>query len=199
MNHISQGEKECRCILISKVKSGTPIKQDLNLKIDKNTNIDLTDKNTIEKKHNVETSQNIKRSKPKKSNSKQTLKTKMPSLKTDIEKTDDDDFDALLAEVVKADKTCSFDKCKKSVAVLSQVCQFCKGHFCFSHFIPEAHGCGHLAKQHARSQIRKDGKLYAGSGKPEKKVDPIKQSYLKKKLNEKINTLTNQRKTKPKE
>lgn len=199
MNHISQGEKECRCILISKVKSDTPIKQDLNLKIDKNTNVDLTDKNNIEKKNNVETSQNIKRSKPKKSNSKQTLKTKLSSLKTDIEKTDDDDFDALLAEVVKADKTCSFDKCKKSVAVLSQVCQFCKGHFCFSHFIPEAHGCGYLAKQHARSQIRKEGKLYAGSGKPEKKVDQIKHSYLQKKLNEKINTLTNQRKPKPKE
>lgn len=122
-------------------------------------------------------------------------KLKTLSLK---ESSEAEDFDSLINEVIKADKTCCYDKCKKCVAVLAQVCQFCQGRFCFSHFIPEAHGCGHLAKAHARSQIRKSGTIYAGSGKSEKKIDPVKQSYLQKKLNEKISSMTNQRKSKPK-
>lgn len=196
MNHISQGEKENRCILISKVNNFVPIEREELDKIDKNSNTALSDQKKTENKQNSEAKQNVKPSKSKKSNSKQTSKVKMPSMKNSVEKTEDD-FDSLLAEVVKADKTCCFDRCTKSVAILSQVCQFCNGRFCFSHFIPEAHGCGHLAKLHARSQIRKDGILYPGSGKPEKRVDPIKHSYLQKKLNEKISTMANQRKTKP--
>lgn len=150
-----------------------------------------------ETNQNSGTSQKVKAINTKKRQSKKPSKVKA-ALQSVSENNDDDDFDALLAAVVKADKTCSSDKCKKSVAVLSQICQFCKGHFCFSHFIPEAHGCGHLAKLQARSQIRKDGKLYPGSGKPLKKVDAIKHSYLQKKLNEKISSLNSERKAKPK-
>ena len=198
MHHVSQGEKEYRCILISKVKTDTAAEsEEHDIKTERKINTLLTTQKSIEMKHNSETKQHVKQPKSKKSNSKQTLKAKVPAMKTEVEKTDED-FDILLAEVVKADKTCCFEKCKKSIAILSQVCQFCSGRFCFNHFIPEAHGCGHLAKLHARSQIRKEGKLYAGSGKPEKKVDPVKHSYLQKKLSEKINTMTNQRKTKSK-
>lgn len=197
LNHISQGEREKRCIIISKTNINIPKEKQVQIEnISENLKVSLTENVITNKNLNLDTNQKIKIVKTKKSNNKQSSKEK--SSIQGVSENTEDDFDALLAAAVKADKQCSFDKCKKSVAVLAQVCQFCNSRFCFSHFIPEAHGCGHLAKLHARSQIRKEGKLYAGSGKPEKKVDPLKHSYLQKKLNEKINNMTTQRKTKPK-
>lgn len=224
LNHVSQGENEERCIIVSKqVKhdatnfklsrdshnnaiqllaedkdSKSIFAENDNTKIvsDNNFNEDKAEKDN-KQSQTTDANQKIKSSKAKKSNIKQKpSKTKL-SIKNDSE-TQIEDFDALIAAVVKSDKTCCFDKCKKSVAILSQVCKFCNGRFCYSHFIPEAHGCGHLAKLEARSQIRKEGKIHPGSGKPEKKIDPLKQSYLQKKLNEKITSLSTQRKVKTK-
>ncbi|XP_054722427.1 DNA-binding protein SMUBP-2-like [Uloborus diversus] len=130
-----------------------------------------------------------------------TKKTK-PKLKTlklkDSVDASEDNFDDLIQQAMKADNTCSFESCKKGVAILSQVCQHCRCRFCFSHFMPEVHGCGDAAKAYARSQIRKDGVLYPGSGRPQKKTDAIKHSYLQKKLDKKLTELSQQRKSKPK-
>ncbi|MEQ2164211.1 hypothetical protein GOODEAATRI_004339 [Goodea atripinnis] len=49
----------------------------------------------------------------------------------------DDDFDALISAVVKADSVCSFVKCKTSVLTLGQLCLFCNRQYCLSHHIPE--------------------------------------------------------------
>lgn len=49
----------------------------------------------------------------------------------------DDDFDALISAVVKADSVCSFVKCKASVLTLGQLCMFCNRQYCLSHHIPE--------------------------------------------------------------
>lgn len=53
----------------------------------------------------------------------------------------DDDFDALISAVVKADSVCSFVKCKASVLTLGQLCLFCNRQFCLSHHIPEVKSC----------------------------------------------------------
>lgn len=49
----------------------------------------------------------------------------------------DDDFEALINAVKKADSVCSFVKCKASVLTLGQLCLFCNRQYCLSHHIPE--------------------------------------------------------------
>nr|XP_046251384.1 DNA-binding protein SMUBP-2 isoform X2 [Scatophagus argus] len=108
----------------------------------------------------------------------------------------DDDFDALIDAVKKADSVCSFVKCKASVLTLGQLCLFCNRQYCLSHHIPEVHGCGDKAKSHARMRISKEGILYAGSGKKDKSTDPNKKAYLQRKLDSKLKDMASQRKPK---
>ncbi|CAJ1056588.1 DNA-binding protein SMUBP-2 [Xyrichtys novacula] len=111
----------------------------------------------------------------------------------------DDDFDALINAVKKADSVCSFVKCKASVLTLGQLCLFCNRQFCLSHHIPEVHGCGDKAKSHARMRISKEGVLYAGSGKKDKSMDPNKKAYLQRKLDSKLKDMASQRRPKNKD
>lgn len=108
----------------------------------------------------------------------------------------DDDFDALISAVRKADSVCSFVKCKASVLTLGQLCLFCNRQYCLSHHIPEVHGCGDKAKSHARMRISREGVLYAGSGKKDKSMDPNKKAYLQRKLDSKLKDMASQRKPK---
>ncbi|KAM9376972.1 DNA-binding protein SMUBP-2 [Pholidichthys leucotaenia] len=110
----------------------------------------------------------------------------------------DDDFDALINAVVKADSICSFVKCKVSILTLGQLCVFCNRQFCLSHHIPEVHGCGDKAKSHARMRISKEGVLYAGSGKKDRSMDPNKKAYLQRKLDSRLKDMESQRKVKNK-
>ncbi|GFV21813.1 DNA-binding protein SMUBP-2 [Trichonephila clavipes] len=206
--HISTGEGENRYVEVKK-------------KIDKSSvaSIEIVDSNIASTSNAFEVIRDEKeeggmetmsKSKPKlksqkppaekpKPKEKSKPKSKLKVLKLKDSSDAEDDFDALIEQVVKADKTCRFHTCKKSVAVLSQDCKFCKGRFCYSHFIPEAHGCGDAAKAFARSQIRKDGVIYPGSGRPEKKQDPIKHNYLQNKLDKKLKELSDKRKMQKKE
>uniref|UniRef100_A0AAV2L8Q7 DNA-binding protein SMUBP-2 n=1 Tax=Knipowitschia caucasica TaxID=637954 RepID=A0AAV2L8Q7_KNICA len=111
----------------------------------------------------------------------------------------DTDLDSLLSAVAKAESVCSFIRCKASVLTLGQLCGFCRRQFCLSHHIPEVHGCGDMAKSHARMRISKEGVLFAGSGKKDNSMDPNKKAYLHRKLDSKLKDLATQRKTKSKE
>nr|XP_040017952.1 DNA-binding protein SMUBP-2 isoform X4 [Gasterosteus aculeatus aculeatus] len=111
----------------------------------------------------------------------------------------DDDFDALIDAVIKAESVCSFVRCKASVRTLGQLCLFCNRQYCLSHHIPEVHGCGDEAKSHARMRISKEGVLYAGSGKKDKSMDPNKKAYLQRKLDSKLKDMSSQRRPKNKE
>lgn len=64
----------------------------------------------------------------------------------------DDDFDALINAVRKADSVCSFVKCKASVLTLGQLCLFCNRQYCLSHHIPEVRQAAHTASTHTRCQ-----------------------------------------------
>ena len=70
--------------------------------------------------------------------------------------------------------------------------------FCYSHGMPEIHGCGSAAKSAARQQIARDGKLYSGSGRPNMLPDPTRKAQLQRKLDKKLTEMTDQRKSKPK-
>ncbi|XP_030056992.1 DNA-binding protein SMUBP-2 [Microcaecilia unicolor] len=111
----------------------------------------------------------------------------------------EEDFDALISAAVKADNTCGFSKCKASVLTLGQLCIHCNRRYCLSHHIPEVHGCGEKAKSHARSRISREGVLYAGSGTKDISVDPAKRAHLQRKLDKKLNELTDQRRAKKKD
>nr|XP_033784276.1 DNA-binding protein SMUBP-2 [Geotrypetes seraphini] len=111
----------------------------------------------------------------------------------------EEDFDALISAAVKADNTCGFSKCKASILTLGQLCIHCNRRYCLSHHIPEVHGCGEKAKSHARSRISREGVLYAGSGSKDISMDPSKRAHLQRKLDKKLNELTDQRRSKKKD
>ncbi|XP_046889814.1 DNA-binding protein SMUBP-2 [Hypomesus transpacificus] len=135
----------------------------------------------------------------KKAKSKGKSRTKAGASDIAAAATVEDNFDALISAVVKAESVCSFVKCKALVLLLGQLCQFCNRQYCLSHHIPEVHGCGDKAKSHARMRISKEGVLYAGSGQKDKSVDPNKKAYLHRKLDSRLKDMATQRKTKPKE
>ena len=60
----------------------------------------------------------------------------------------------------------------------------------------QVHGCGQRAKTRARKQIIRDGVLYPGSGVPDKKPPPDKRAVLKHRLNSKLKTMEESRKSK---
>ncbi|KAG5839939.1 hypothetical protein ANANG_G00210620 [Anguilla anguilla] len=130
-------------------------------------------------------------------NSKRSAKGKGHSKPSSIESAlVDDDFDALIDSVVKADSVCASPKCKASVLTLGQLCPFCNRKYCLSHHIPEVHGCGDQAKAHARIGRSRDAALHAGGGK--KALDPNKKAHLQRRLDTKLKGLATQRKVKPK-
>uniref|UniRef100_A0A8C7W0D1 DNA-binding protein SMUBP-2 n=1 Tax=Oncorhynchus mykiss TaxID=8022 RepID=A0A8C7W0D1_ONCMY len=128
-----------------------------------------------------------------------TKKTKAGACEIAAAATAADDFDTLIDAVVKAERVCSFVKCKTLVIHLGQLCLFCNRQYCLGHHIPEVHGCGDQARANARMRISKEGVLYAGSGHKDKSVDPNKKAYLHRKLDSKLKDMEKQRKTKPKE
>ncbi|XP_028727335.1 DNA-binding protein SMUBP-2 [Peromyscus leucopus] len=111
----------------------------------------------------------------------------------------EDDFDALVSAVVKADNTCSFAKCSASTTTLGQLCMYCNRCYCLSHHLPEIHGCGEKARAHARQRISREGVLYAGSGTRDRALDPAKRAQLQRRLDKKLGELSSQRTSKKKE
>ncbi|XP_067948248.1 DNA-binding protein SMUBP-2-like isoform X2 [Watersipora subatra] len=115
-----------------------------------------------------------------------------------LNKVDSEDFDALLAAADKLNSVCNMKKCKTLVKTLGVNCPHCTLRFCLNHSMPEVHGCGAAAKTEARNNIRKEGKLYNGSGIPSKKPNEAKRANLERKLQKKMSKLTEQRKPKEK-
>ncbi|KAM9660349.1 DNA-binding protein SMUBP-2 [Trichechus inunguis] len=111
----------------------------------------------------------------------------------------DEDFDALVSAAIKADNTCGFAKCLASVVTLGQLCLHCSRRYCLSHHLPEVHGCGERARAHARQRISREGVLYAGSGTKDRALDPARRAQLQRRLDTKLDALTNQRRSKRKD
>ncbi len=124
------------------------------------------------------------------------MKAKKKKKKDSVGK-DEEDIDKLLASFEKIDNVCNMDKCKVKIKVLAAQCGHCRLRFCLEHGLPEVHGCGDAARRAARQQISRDGKLYAGSGVPSHKPDPVKRAQLQRKLDKKIDSLQENRAAKP--
>ncbi|XP_068723115.1 DNA-binding protein SMUBP-2-like [Montipora capricornis] len=105
---------------------------------------------------------------------------------------EEEDFDKLLASFTKLDTQCAYDVCKQSVRTLGQTCQCCGRIYCLSHHIPEVHGCGEAAKRRARYLANRPT-----SAKP-KASDATRKAQLHRKLDKKLNEMSEQRKIKKK-
>lgn len=94
----------------------------------------------------------------------------------DDSKDEEEDFDELIANVMKSDRTCSFAKCNEklhtALAGTGGPCPFCRRGFCFKHALPEVHGCGEEACKQARIAWHrsKGGTVAPGYVKPEKRA-----------------------------
>uniref|UniRef100_A0A8C3AA77 DNA-binding protein SMUBP-2 n=1 Tax=Cyclopterus lumpus TaxID=8103 RepID=A0A8C3AA77_CYCLU len=203
--HESKGEGKDRCIMVARPLVSTPEKETIpnpqsepmcqptldlkSLHLDRMKREQQKREEHAQKKqqqNNFPPAQAQSSKKPKSAKGKNRMKA-------------DEDFDTLLDAVIKAERVCSFVRCKASVLMLGQLCLFCNRQYCLSHHIPEIHGCGDKAKSHARMRISKEGVLYAGSGKKDKSMDPNKKAYLQRKLDSKLKDMSSQRKPKNKE
>ncbi len=70
------------------------------------------------------------------------------------EPVEEEDLDALLAEMSVSEKTCAYGKCKRSPSLLGIRCSLCHNLYCVEHSIPEVHGCGDAAKERARRESK---------------------------------------------
>ncbi|XP_063294197.1 DNA-binding protein SMUBP-2 [Pelobates fuscus] len=225
LQHVSMGDGNQRCISVSKTEAIS--KDTVSPKMDDSAPEKLFQLRPKEKAENekeisvasssidlkvlhMEKLQREQKKLEESTRKKQTATAQKPAEKKKADarcKTDanaavtgaDDNFDALIAAVVKSDNTCGFAKCKASVITVWDLCIHCNKRYCLSHHIPEVHGCGERAKANARTRISREGVLYAGSGQKDHSLDPTKKAHLHRKLDKKINDLTNQRKIKKKE
>ncbi|XP_075693819.1 DNA-binding protein SMUBP-2 [Rhinoderma darwinii] len=218
LQHVSTGDGRNRCISLTKTKAisavpESPIMGDST--IQKNLQSQTVEKTVKQKevgrgvssinadlKHlHMERMQREKveleeRRKKEVTEKKKTDSKSKNDIKPETENSDTDNFDALIASAVKADRTCGFAKCKSSVVTVGDFCIHCNKRYCLSHHIPEVHGCGDRAKAKARTRISREGVIYAGSGHKDHSIDPTKKAHLHRRLDKKINELSSQRKVK---
>ncbi len=219
--HESVGEGNERHIIVKKKHLSTPQLESISSEVKKinltqneqhlesDLNIEKVENSQIVTKEKCNISDNITKNitksgktkdhknEPKVENNKSKMKNKSENKIKSISLPEDDDIDVLIACVKKADNICSYTRCKTNISVLGQSCRFCGHRFCLTHSMPEIHGCGDEVRAFVKSTIRKEGKLYAGSGIPnKKKLDSVKRNYLEKKLSNKLNDMSNGRKTK---
>ncbi|PAA90624.1 hypothetical protein BOX15_Mlig002167g4, partial [Macrostomum lignano] len=64
-----------------------------------------------------------------------------------VDNNTEEDFDALLAEFAAMDSVCGYPDCKTPVRTVGHGCAHCRRRYCFSHFVPEVHGCGQAAER----------------------------------------------------
>uniref|UniRef100_T1J301 PH and SEC7 domain-containing protein 4 n=1 Tax=Strigamia maritima TaxID=126957 RepID=T1J301_STRMM len=136
--------------------------------------------------------------KSKKSNENKEKGPRKDDLKVKSTSTDDD-FDTLLRDFVNADRKCNFPKCKVLTVTLGMCCDFCRRRFCYSHGLPEVHGCGEEARKQARKSVLKEGNAGSAIGVSNKKMNPVKRAHLERRLDKKLSELSNGRKSKSKE
>lgn len=115
---------------------------------------------------------------------------------------EDDDLDAILNEVEKADNTCFVKGCKQHLSTIAMTCKFCNQRFCLKHAQAEIHGCGDSASKHAHAQwARNLTSGQRGQGLVNKSVGDKdwKRNMIANKLQEKLKDAKDARSTKKKD
>ncbi|XP_066999150.2 DNA-binding protein SMUBP-2 [Anabrus simplex] len=102
-------------------------------------------------------------------------------------KKEPEDVDSLLEAFQKLNNTCNINGCKTSVQLMGQKCEHCNKMYCFSHALPEIHGCGEAARRVARYKFQHPSPP---------KVDPIKRRAASSKLKKTLSEMSDSRKQK---
>lgn len=114
-------------------------------------------------------------------------KANLKNKEADLQKiTASKNLDEVLEKVKKLDNSCSFSKCKTSIANFAIDCKYCRGRFCPTHSLPEIHGCGEA--------VRKDEKEKFNH--PYKKLNQENHEKAQTKLTMKLKQMQLQRKAK---
>ena len=205
LGHASQGEAKKRHIVLTKLMpkkaseaENAPKMDQKVVKKDETTNVICSTCSQKVPKTNIElhklrcTRVKIEAEKA----SEKPLKKKGQKKKSKA-KEEEEDIDKLLAAFDKIDNVCNGQGCKVKIATLGVRCDHCAKRFCMKCGLPEAHGCGEAARIAARQQLARDGHLYPGSGRPNFKPDPVKKAQLQRKLDKKLDEMSDSRKRKP--
>ena len=197
LSHESVGEGKDRFIKLSKSKS---VKDDIGetVQIEENTSKSSSEMKTVCQscikpvpKSNLELHKlecdkiTISRQKVDPASIRKKVKKKTKIIQ------DDGDLDQLFDEFQKLDSICNFEKCKVLVSTLGVTCKFCMVRFCLSHSMAEVHGCGSEARRTARASRPPP----PSSGSRDKE----RRKQLARKLDNKVDQLTSQRKKKDKD
>ncbi|RHY31203.1 hypothetical protein DYB32_003680 [Aphanomyces invadans] len=127
---------------------------------------------------------------PSKKSAKKTKKGKSEQLlvKGHGECPPDEDEWGFLDRLVASANSCAFVSCTQKTHVTGSVCKFCKYKFCYSHGLPEVHGCGSAVRAFERANA-------APARKPPKAAN---RQALQKALDTKLTKACQDRKPKPK-
>ncbi|PSN36020.1 DNA-binding protein SMUBP-2 [Blattella germanica] len=208
LNHNSVGEGNERYIVVTKVEHGNNSKNNVTRNKQSNTNereqsvreLDTGNSSTEERKsvqkHVLETKKVQKKivnektapvsqgGKEMKIETKKQEKSKKPTKKQEPE-----DFESLMAEFQEMDKKCHWSTCSTPTDLVGLVCVHCKHKFCLTHGLPEIHGCGEAARKLAKQEFRHPRPA---------KSDPIKRNAASRKLEKKLQQMSDERKPRKK-
>ncbi|CAH0478273.1 unnamed protein product [Peronospora belbahrii] len=102
-----------------------------------------------------------------------------------------------LTRQAKKSSSCAFQsssRCKKSITMLGSVCKFCKLKFCYSHVLPEVHGCNDAVRKFEQVAFQE---MMSRSTDRKPKLTVEKRKLLQKKLKEQVSAKTASRTTQP--
>ena len=120
---------------------------------------------------------------------------------------EEEDIDSILNEFKQLHTTCSYgttphgtapnaqQKCKKSIKIMGQKCEFCGHVYCLTHHMAEVHGCGDAV----RVKARRDNVQYGaacGSGAKPKVMKSAAKAHAQRKLDKRLDEMQKERKKK---
>lgn len=112
---------------------------------------------------------------------------------------EEDEEMALLDAVLAASRTCAVVGCKTSTTMTGTTCKHCNARFCYSHGLPEVHGCGGAARAEARGEWKGGAGMAAATGTARPTLPEWKRNAMANELHKKLDAAAAQRTVKKKD
>ncbi|GAB6029019.1 DNA-binding protein SMUBP-2 [Chamberlinius hualienensis] len=196
--HISQGEGEQRHISISKTTNKSQRPPKVKQEISSESPTMAVKIETIEKSEDKDSDVEpavLTSTKPKPSKKKKSKKS--AGIQQINPEQEHEDLNDVFNEFVSKNNICCYKLCKTSTAVLRQICALCGRHFCFSHSLPEVHGCGDAAKVEARKNAFRNFEKDKFASTTFGQIKSVNRKTLERKLDKKLGELNDKRSRKP--
>ncbi|PAA79867.1 hypothetical protein BOX15_Mlig022361g1, partial [Macrostomum lignano] len=109
-----------------------------------------------------------------------------------VDNNTEEDFDALLAEFAAMDSVCGYPDCKTPVRTVGHGCAHCRRRYCFSHFVPEVHGCGQAAREAAR-RVASGSATSGPVAPPKSNREAVRRAQLHRRLEARLDDMEQSR------